>query len=153
MTLPPQKFIPPPRNPVTHAAHKREVFWQITLPLLVIIFLCAGMSGLVIWSAAVSNPNVSRWADVSFIWLTPPVIFGLLITLLLVGGLAYGIIKLVQVLPPYARLAQDFFVKVLAKTRQISDQLAAPVIRTKGSTAGARELRKQIGGLFGRRSK
>lgn len=153
MTLPPPKFIPPPRNPVTHAAHKREVFWQITVPLVVIVFLCAGMSGLVIWSAAVSNPNISRWADVSFIWLTPPVILGLLITLVLVGGLAFGIIKLVQVLPPYARIVQDFFVKVLVKTRQISDQLVAPLIQTKGLAAGARELRKQIGGLVIRRPK
>ncbi len=150
MTQPPRKFIPPPRNPLTHAAHKREVLWQITVPLVALLVLCVGMSGLVIWSASASNPNLGRWADVSFIWLTPPVIFGSLIMLLLVGGMAFGIIKLIQVLPPYARLAQDFFLKVQVRAHQVSEQVAKPFIRAKGAAAGAQELRKQVGGLLRR---
>jgi len=153
MNVPPEKFIPPPPNPVTMANHRKQVLWQITVPLLVMVFLCLGLTGLTIWSAVGSSEPVSRWADVSFIWLTPPIILGALITLIIVGGLAYGVYYLVQVLPPYTRLTQDFFGRVQAKTRQISDQLVQPVIRSKGASAGAKELRKQIGGLITRRPK
>ena len=153
MNVQPDKFIPPPPNPVTMAKHRKQVLWQITVPFLAMVFLCLGLTGLTIWSASGSSEPVSRWADVSFIWLTPPIIIGALITLLIVGGLAYGVYYLIRVLPPYTRLTQDFFKRVLAKTRQISDQLVQPIIRIQGLAAGAQELRKQLGGLLPRRLK
>ncbi len=152
MTQSPRKFIPPPRNPLTHAAHKREVFWQITVPLVLCTLVCVGMTALVVWSAAVGNPEVSRWADVSLIWLSPPIVIGSLVMLVLVGGLAFGIFKLIQVLPPYARLVQDFFLRLHVRVRQVCDRAVKPFIQAGGASAAARELRRQVVTL-GRRSK
>lgn len=136
----------PPRNPTTHAKHRREVLWQITFPLLIVLVLLLGLVGLVIWAGVQANPDVGRWADVSLVWLIVPVIIISFLFLVLLSGITFGVIKLIQVLPPYARLVQDFFLRVQVKVAEISNRLTAPIIRSKGAAAGARRLRDRLTG-------
>src|SRR5512139_218878 len=124
---PPKRLVIPPRNPKTHAQHRREVLWQITVPLLVVLLLLLGTVGLVIWASVQADPQVSRWADVSLVWLVVPVIILSFIFLLLLSGITYGVIKLIQVLPGYARLVQDFFLRIQARVVGISDRLVSPI--------------------------
>lgn len=44
------KFQLPERNPVTHAAHRREVFWQITFPFLIALIILLGLVAGVIFA-------------------------------------------------------------------------------------------------------
>ena len=105
---PSNRLIIRPRNPKTHAKHRREVLWQITIPLLVVLLLLLGLVGLVIWSSVQADPEVSRWANVSLVWLVVPVIILSFIFLLLLSAITFGVIKLIQVLPGYARLADRY---------------------------------------------
>ena len=141
MQQPPERPVLPPRNPTTHAKHRREVLWQITVPLLVVLILLLGLVGLVIWSGVQANPEVGRWADISLVWLIVPVIILSFIFLLLLSAITFGVIKLIQVLPPYARLAQDFFLRIQARVTGISDRLVRPIVQTKSAAAAARRLR------------
>jgi hypothetical protein len=141
MQQPPDRPNLPPRNPTTHARHRREVFWQITAPLLGVLILLLVLVGLVIWSGVQASPEVGRWADISLVWLIVPAMIGAFLFLLLLSGITFGVIKLIQVLPPYARLAQDFFLRVQARVSGAADRLVRPIVQTKSTAAGARRLR------------
>ncbi len=127
----------PKRNPVTHAVHKREVFWQIIFPLII--------GGLIILALAVgsglSSYNFdSQAANISMMWLLLPALFFTLIFTILIAGLAYGLIRLIGILPPYAALVQNFFIMVNVKARQYSDMAVEPVLKTAGAWAMLRAL-------------
>ena len=103
-----RKFQLPERNPATHAVHRREVFWQITFPLIIVLTIVLGLTGGVIYAGVIGLGEVSRWADVSLIWLLLPALVVALLMLLMLVGMVMLVAKLLGVLPGYARLVQDF---------------------------------------------
>ncbi len=144
-----ETFTLPERNPVTHAAHRREVLLQISMPLLIgVLLVLAAIIG-VVWAGVVGSPDVngtplvSRWADVSLLWLLIPALIFALIFLILLGSLVYALTMLLSVLPGYARLTQDFFLRVQEKTKLVADKLVEPVLKLHSFRAGARALRKK----------
>ena len=144
MTQEDKPFVLPPRNPKTHARHRQDVIWQITVPVMIAFIIVLGLSGVVIWSCIQAKPEVSRWADASLIWLSVPAIITAFIFLLLLSGITFGIIMLIQVLPGYARLVQDFFLRLQIKVLEFSNRLVRPLITIRGYLAGLRELRRQL---------
>jgi hypothetical protein len=138
------QFVLPERNPQTHAAHRKDVGWQITLPLvigcLVLVLAIAG----VIWAAASSNPQVSRLADISLIWLILPALFFALLGLGVMIGITYLVSKLLGVLPGYARLVQDTFTNIYAKALKANNALVAPALKLKSWSAAARRARQVV---------
>jgi hypothetical protein len=136
------KFILPERNPKTHAAHRREVWWQITLPLLLGCLLLVALIAGVIWAATDPASEVGRWADISLMWIMLPALFAALVMLILLIGITYLVSKLLGVLPGYARLVQDFFTVGKLKVIQFSDTLVKPVMKLKSWSAGAQRARQ-----------
>lgn len=140
--------VPPARNPQTHAAHRKEVWWQITLPLIIGCLLLALAIAGVIWTAAGSGDQISRWADTSLICLTPlPLFFGLLGLGVLVG-ITILVSKLLGALPSFAWRVHLFFALLQQKTLKISNALVAPSLKLKGWTAGIRRVRQVATALF-----
>ncbi|HEX7973228.1 MAG TPA: hypothetical protein VF498_02380 [Anaerolineales bacterium] len=128
------------RNPATRKAHQREVLWQITVPLIVGLLALLALCVLAaIGPAAVA----SRWADVSLIWLILPMFIVLLIIIAIFGGIAFGVIKLIGVLPIYSRKVQDLFVMIGAQVRRFSDMAVEPVLRVHGFKASLQRLRRR----------
>ena len=125
------------RNPKTEAAYRRSVFWQVTLPLMlgIVIFLGAGLG-----VALADNNAVSRWADVATLWLLLPWLLVTLIFLVILGGLAYLMARLLIALPPFAHRVQIVFARIAALVRQYSDQATEPVLRYDSFWAGLRTL-------------
>lgn len=138
------KFQLPKRNPLTHAAHRREVFWQITFPFLIALIILLGLVGGVIFAGVQGAAEVSRWADVSLIWLLPPLLIFLIVLLLLLVGVAFLVTKLLGLIPGYARLVQDFFVLIHLRVRSISDKLVEPILKLHSFKAGADYLQNKI---------
>lgn len=136
------QFVLPERNPQTHAAHRRDVLRQITLPLVIGgLLLVAGMA-LVIIAAAGANGEVRRWADLSLIWLILPALIFSLLILGLLFGLTYLVSKLLGILPGYARLVQDGYTGLSDKVMHLSDALILPLLKLKGWSAAARKARQ-----------
>lgn len=133
----------PERNPVTHEAHRREVLWQVTVPLIIGIVAILVLAFL---AARGATDNVSRWADISLIWLILPMLFITLIFILLVGAIAYGVIWLVRKLPVYARRAQDLVASLVALTRRLGDAVVEPIIRIRSYRAAMEALRRELRG-------
>ena len=137
------KFQVPERNPATHAIHRREVFWQITFQLIIALLLILGLVGVVIFAGFQGLGEVSRWADVSLIWLLLPALVVVLVMLMMLSGVVYLITRLLAILPGYARLAQDFFYLVQVRVKSISDKLVEPVLKLRSFKAGADALRRK----------
>lgn len=131
----------PERNPVTAQKHRREVLWQITVPLIIGIILVLALAVFITVVSYTGNGSAaSLWADISLIWLIIPAFIGGLILLVLLAGLAYGIYWLVQNLPTWALQAQNIIVTVGVNVRKATDLAVEPVLRVEGAVAGLRTL-------------
>lgn len=115
-----------PRNPITHRRIRREVFWQITLPIVVTLVLVIVFSVL---SWLLPPASAGLWADISLIWLITPTLVMVLIMAVITAAGAYAVIRLIDILPPAFFKAQTFFRRVNHKVDHISDQAARPIVR------------------------
>jgi FlaA1/EpsC-like NDP-sugar epimerase len=135
----PVHTVPEP-NPVTRKKHRREVFYQITLPLgiglVVIVFLMI----IVVLSTVKGQESVSQWADVALIWLILQSLVIGLVFLVMLAGMVYAVTMLLSVLPGYAHLVQDFFRLVSIRVRQGSDKAVEPILRLSSFKASVRAL-------------
>jgi len=116
---------PRPVLPPTLHAHKRQLAWQILVPLLVVMALAITAAVLISIGAASATRT---WADVSTIWLILPMLFLALFAVLVLGFLIYGIAKLLQVTPHYSGKVQDFLAQLSGWTRKIADGAASPFV-------------------------
>lgn len=139
--------LPKKRNEITHAAHRKENFLQIVLPMSIGILIILGLG---VWAivAAATGGSVRPAADVSVIFLTIPTMIAAFIFLVISAAFAYGIIWLNRNLPPYAKIVQDFFRRVQATVRMVADRLAEPVIRTEGAFSSLKALGSAIARPF-----
>ena len=116
----------PQRNPITYAAHKRQITWQIYVPLGLFILL---VIGLAVMALLATVANKSLWADISLIYLS---FFLMLVALLILAISIIVVYMLHQGLTfiPYKTLqAQAFFFRMERKIRTIANQSAEPFMR------------------------
>ncbi len=129
------------RNPLTHRQHRREVFWQITVPVLIgglillVFALMATQMGMI---------ETSRWADISLIWLIIPMMLFGLITLALLAASVYATIKIILVLPGAAYRLHCFLIRLSGSVRTTGDRLVEPVVRVKGFSASLKSFKRQV---------
>lgn len=131
---------PMQRNPATQARHRREVFWQITLPVLVGVAISLALIALAIGAVPA---QASIWADISTIWLITPALIAGVIFLAITVASIYLVVKLIQVLPGYAFRIYGFLLLVNDQVRQVSDRLVEPILRIEGFKSSARALARK----------
>lgn len=136
----PTKFLLPERNPITHARHRKEVFWQITIPMAIGVLLFLLVATVVFLSATHEATNLSRWADVSLIWLILPSLFFALLFLVFLTGFIYLIIVFLKLAPNYARIIQQYFEIGKYKIFHFSNLVTRPFIKTRSTWAVVRHL-------------
>jgi sterol desaturase/sphingolipid hydroxylase (fatty acid hydroxylase superfamily) len=126
------------RNPKTHAEHRREVFWQISLPLLIGVLLILAIVIGVIFSATQPITEVSRWANISMIWMIMPALFFALLFMIILAGLVYAISVLFHHVPRYAAIVQLYLERGKEKVNQFSNQIVEPILKTRSTWAVVR---------------
>ncbi len=87
---------------------------------------------------------ISALADVSAIWLIILSFIPLAIPLAILGGMVYGMYKLLQALPPVFEKAQELVQKVADGADKVSRSIAAPFI---SASALAVQLKSMLRGL------
>jgi hypothetical protein len=130
----------PERNPQTHAAHKREVFLQIILPILIGSIILIALVVGVIYAGATGNGQVSRWADISLVWLLLPGILSALFLLVFLTILTIGLTRLLHVFPIYAYRMQLLIFKFETSVTKATDMAVEPVLKINSFVASARRL-------------
>ena len=139
---------PPPkpmvRNPITREKHRHEVFWQITIPLVIALIIVIALAILI--PMVGTQASISQWADVSLIWLIVPLMFLALITLLILMVLVYVLARLLKVLPFYTNSVQEFFALFRDQVAVLGDKLVEPVLGIQGRIASWRSLKQNLTG-------
>ncbi len=126
------------RNPKTHAEHKREVFWQITVPLIIGLLLILAAVGAVVFFTVQPVTEVGRWASVSLIWLILPALFFALLILIVLAGLIYAISFLLRLVPHYTLVVQLFLEQAKSKVAQLLNLGIEPILRINAIWAAIR---------------
>ena len=132
------------RNPETQAQHRREVFWQITLPLLIGVLLALAAVVGIILSASQTSVGVERWADVSLMWMILPSLFFALIFLAILIGIVYGITFLIRQVPYYAFTIQHYFELAKLKISQLSNMSVEPILKMSSMKAAMHYATKRV---------
>jgi hypothetical protein len=139
----PERALPEP-NPLTRAAHRREVFWQITLPFVLGALILLAVAALAVWGTTLRSETVNRWGWISLIWMLIPALFFTFIIIAFFAGLVYLLTRALSGLPPYARLIQDFFTQVAGQARALSDKAGEPIIRLHAWRASVNALMRRL---------
>ena len=117
------------------------MLWQITVPILIGGVILLALSLL---SIGLGQSEASRWADISLIWLIVPAMVGVLITLVILIGSIFGVVKVIQVIPIAAFRLHKGLIQVSAMVRNVSDRIAEPVLRAHSLSAAIKTLKRQI---------
>lgn len=133
-----------PLVPSPEAGHHRQVFWQVWVPFSasILVFLAVGV--LIVLSAAQANPNLTRWSNLSAIWIILLMVPPGLMLLVLLAAFIYLISRLMRILPAYAHLAQAYTTYFAALVRLWLDRLVKPVLAVNGFFASWQALNKRI---------
>lgn len=118
--------------------HRRQLFWQIILPIALTVILCLALIVLINIAAFRNGGDVARWAAVSTIWIVIPIMIGLVIVLALLAGLVYLMAKLLRVMPRYTGLAQEYVHKAALSIKRGADAVVKPVFFIEGLGASIR---------------
>jgi hypothetical protein len=124
----------PERNPKTHQTHRREVFLQITLPLLIGLVFVLTLAVLAV-VAATTDGSAKQAADASLIFLIIPLMFATVLFMLVLAAFAYGIIWLNGALPIYTKQAQDILERVRQQVQVGSDKVVEPILKLRSFLA------------------
>lgn len=137
------------RNPHTQARIRRDVFWQIGLPLamVLLVLVSAGVWVVLPQGAATRSPI----ADVSLVMLICPASLLALVTLALVGGLCFGMFYALRELPFLLKRAQDVMVLVVYYTQKYAGRVANVFLSTRAGLAAGQKTTEHIWALIDRR--
>jgi hypothetical protein len=111
----------------SYLRHRKDRAWKIVFPVLLSVLLCIASTVLVNVATFRDGGDVGRWAAVSTIWIVIPIMVGMLIFLVLLGGLVYLMYKLLHVAPTYTGMAQDYVHKAAAYVKRGADAVVKPV--------------------------
>jgi len=106
--------------------HRRELWTQILLPILVASFLLLGTVAVASVSAFRGTGDVARWAAISTIWLAIPSMVMALLLFATVVVMIYLVWRVVRLIPPYSWRAQRLLKRVEATTKRGAEMVRRP---------------------------
>jgi hypothetical protein len=120
---------------LSYKKHRREMVTQVILPIILTAILIIALIVLVNIATFRDGGDVARWAAVSTIWIVIPMMIGMLIFLVGLGGLIYLLARLLNVTPKYTGMAQDYVRKAAVYIKRGADAVVKPVIGLAGIKA------------------
>jgi hypothetical protein len=151
-TTPPTPSTPPTaRNPATTARFRRESWWQIIFPVVLVGTISLGVVVFLGIMAFAGEPGselpASVVADFTLILLILLALVGGLILLALVIAVWYGVTYVVRAIPPYTFVAQQSVDKVYQATNNVSNKIAGVIISIRGFFLGIKLFLENQGWL------
>jgi len=134
------KTLPPSQKRASYQAHRRDFRWQILTPMIVVLILIIAASVAVSVSPAAS---ASLWADVSTIWLLIPWLIFAFIMVFVLGGLIYGMAKLLQITPIYTEKLYNLIRLAGQKVENMADATVKPIFFVEGISASIKRIFQQ----------
>jgi uncharacterized membrane protein len=85
-----------------------------------------------------------RWASISIIWLTVPMMLVTLLSLVFLSGSIYGIIRLILVIPTYSYQALTWLILLGLHIQRLNDRLVEPFLRAHMISASMKTLGRRV---------
>lgn len=115
----------PPEH-YSYLKHRRQVMRQVILPVVLSALVLVGIVVWVSFATFRQGGDVGRWAAISTIWVIIPMLLGGLVVLAIIGGLIYGMAKLLGALPYYTGIAQDYVFIARGYILRATDMIVKP---------------------------
>ena len=131
------KLTSPPRH-TSYLTHRRQVVWQVILPLVLSALLLAGVILLLSMAAFDGTGDLSRWAAISTMWLVLPVTVAGLMLLAILIALNYLTARILHITPTYTGILQDYAFRAAAVVRRFTKAAVRPIFFLDELTVKAR---------------
>lgn len=122
----------------SYKRHRRELAWQIILPVALTALLFVVLIVLINIATFDQGGDAARWAAVSTIWIVIPIMIAALVFLVILVGLIYLMIQLLGITPKYTGIAQDYVYKAAAYVKRGTEMAVKPVLFLDGIGASIR---------------
>jgi hypothetical protein len=136
------------RNPRTEALYKRDVLWQITVPLVlagvVVVGLMAWLIVTTVLNFSVGAAAASVWGDVSLVFLTLPTMVCGLTAFALVAGLVYVMQIVLREVPFLFKRVQDTVALVAYRVSSVAERVAGVFITADARWAGVKRTGRSL---------
>jgi hypothetical protein len=119
----------------SYLKHRRQLMWQIILPIVLTSLLIVALIVLINVATFREGGDVARWAAISTIWIVIPIMIAMLIFIVVLGGLVYLMKRLLNITPTYTGLAQDYVYLAVSYIKHATDALVQPVLQLNGILA------------------
>jgi hypothetical protein len=116
------------RDHPSYQLHRKQVWTQILLPIVLACLLFVSVSVLVYFTSLKANSELGRWAAISTIWLTLPVLLLGSVALITFCALIFLISQLTGLIPTYTYQAQRFVYRINGIARQIDGMAKKPIL-------------------------
>ena len=126
------------------ARHRKQVGYQIWLPLIVGLLIALSLAALAIVGTVQGSSDVNRLGNISAVFLLIPTLVTNLIMLTVLILTIKGVSVLYKKLPGWLARLLDIFNIVRSYTRTIADKIAAPVISMNSAGAVVKAVRKKV---------
>jgi hypothetical protein len=124
--------------------HRKQVWWQIFVPLGIFILLIVLLGYLVTTSTLNNAEFGTKYSSISLVWILIPVILIAFILLTIMAGLIFGVGQLLSITPGYALKSQVFIEFLVSKWIDYNNMVVTPVLRLAGWMAGFQVIRRRI---------
>ena len=124
----------------SYKRHRRELAWQILLPMVVSVLGFIALIVLIYFATFEGNGDVARWAAISTIWIILPLMLAGLVLFALLGALVYGMKRLLEITPTYTGMAQDYVHRIASYVKRGADMVVRPVLFLDSIGASIRRI-------------
>ena len=129
-------------NPVTQKRYKRQAWWQVTFPVIVVAVIVVAL--LVLLAVLGGPPALSVVADFSLALLCLLAALPVLAVFAIFGALVFLMTKALGKTPPYTYKAHQFIGNVYRWADDVTDRIANAIIeariRMNGVSAGLEDI-------------
>jgi len=129
---------------LSYKEHRKQLMWQIILPIVLTVILIIAAIVLINIATFRDGGDVARWAAVSTIWIVIPIMIGMLIFTVVLGGLIYLLARLLNITPTYTGMAQDYVRKAAVYIKKGADAVVRPIFGLEG-------IKASINAFFGKK--
>ena len=120
--------------------HQQQVAWQILAPVLIAMILVLVILVFLVLNTGTAPAANEKWAQISTIFLSLPVITLSIVALGIVLLLTWLIHKLRKAIPPYSGAAIHAMNRVNQITNLATEKGLSPMIQSKAIFAGIKRL-------------
>ena len=114
----------------------QEILFQIYLPLGLFVIIFLFLSVLVAFDSTGGTSSVHHWANISFLFISIPIMIFSLIFIIILAALIYGQAKLIRWLPLQLKKIYLFVLKISLWIWNFTQKLTSPAIKVKSEIYG-----------------